>query len=1321
MVLPSEDEIRVAKVSTVLGTIEPFDPASDRWECWEERLDAYFEVNDVDDRKKTLLLINFLGAEQYRLLSTLTAPEKPNKLDFKTLVALMREQYTSKRLMMKERALFYSRTQLAGETLTTFDTTLKTLADKCAFGAYLDDMLRDRFILGIRSEDVRKRLMVEEKIDHKKAFEMARAIEQINRDETKNSGDPIFFTKQQQGIFRPPFRGRGRGRGRGGGVGRGGPPGKDDSRRPCGGCGGAHPRLQCFAQNLKCLNCGKIGHIKKVCRNTRAAVVAEREDEEKPFDVITVTTAAVEKVLDAIYATVGLNGQDMQMLVDTGAVRSLLSETTWRRIGAPPVSTARIRLVTYTGQTIELLGEVKLAINYKGKTSRRSVLVTKGQHPDVIGRDWLHEVMPQIQAVCTAERRETNAEDLQRLLEKHKNVFAEELGCLKGFKANVELKEDAKPRFCKPRPVPYAKRDRIEDDIDRLIKMKVLSPVKFSKWASPYVGVNKPSGAIRICGDYKATVNPQINVDQYPLPRPEQLFAQLAGGQKFTKIDLSDAYLQIELDDQAKELLTINTHKGLFRYNRLPFGVASAPAVFQRAMDQVTAGLEGIGVYLDDIIVTGRSDKEHLANLSALLDRLESYGLRVKRSKCSFMADSIEYLGQIVDKNGKKPNPKGIEAIREMPSPKNVKELRSYLGMVRYYDQYINGLSSLVRPLNELLKQDRKWQWTAREEDVVQKIKKKLTEPEQLAHYDPSLPLTLATDASPDGVGAVIFHTYPDGSQKPIEFASKSLSPAERNYAQIEKEALSIVYGVKKFHLYLFGRKFTLLTDHKPLLAIFGPKKGIPQMAASRLLRWAIILSAYAYDLQYRATDEHGDADGLSRLPIGRDVEFEEMKSLHEVVCQVEQYQIEQMPVTATQIEQETRRDPVLAKVLEYTLKGWPCIKTPQTELTPYYRRRLELTVADGCLLWGTRVVVPAVFQKEVIQLLHQGHPGCARMKSLARTVCYWPNIDDHLELKAKSCESCAKASSDPVKQPLSQWTTPSRPWERVHIDFAGPFHGSMWFVLVDALSCWPEVRQMKSTTTDKTTAVLQDIFATHGLPEVIVSDNGPQFTSTEFEQFCKQRGIKHKTTPPYHPQSNGLAERFVQTFKKAIKKSGTTSGNVQNALRNFLARYRVTPHSTTGRTPSEMLMNRRLRTNLDLLHPRWSKLEEQRHRQACQFNKGKRATQFEEGTNVWAKNTKQEGDRWLKAIIEERLGQVIVKVRTEDGSLLRRHKNQIKQRIMDPTVTDAQPTTSGGAGRLDEPAPATRPLMEDTHVPTPTLALRKPKRATRRPQQLDL
>ncbi|XP_018398448.1 PREDICTED: uncharacterized protein K02A2.6-like [Cyphomyrmex costatus] len=667
---------------------------------------------------------------------------------------------------------------------------------------------------------------------------------------------------------------------------------------------------------------------------------------------------------------------------------------------------------------------------------------------------------------CSEVCRVSNELSLDKLLKEYSDVFDQPIGTIKGFKAKLMLKEDAIPRFFKSRPVPFALQNKVDKGLEKMEKSGVINRIETSEWASPLVVVPKPNGAVRITGDFKRTINGQLHIQQYPLARVEEILEKISGSQTFTKLDGPDAFHQVEVEESCKKYLVINIHRGLYRYNVLPQGISSSPVIFQELMDRMLKGIPMTGSFVDDTISTGKNNEAHLQNLKMIL----------QQGICT--------------------DPEKVESIMSMKGPRDVKEAKSFLGLVNFYSKFINNLSHLCEPLNKLTRIGVVWNWNNQCKESFKKIKKSVSSAPVLAHYQQNVPIGIACDASSVGIGVVLFHHHEDGSEQPIYFASKTLSSAERNYLQVEKEALSVIFGVKRFIQYLYGHRFILITDHNPLLAIFSPNRDLPSLAATRLHRWAMYLSSFLYDIEYRNTHHHSNADALSRLPlnINQPVDIiveEEVKTI-----------VKEHPISSSLIKLKTSRDPTLSSVIRFIRGGW-LIKQSQLpdKLKPYFTHRDELIVEQGIVMWGIRVIVPEALRQQVLEQLHETHSGIVRMKSLARSHVWWPGIDKDIESLVKSY-ACSK---------------------------------------------WPEIYNLgKDTSSALIIQCIRESIARYGIPDTIVSDNGPQFVSREFEEFCKGNDVRHTKSSAYHPRT----------------------------------------HTTTGAAPSELMMRRPLKCRLDLLHP---------------------------------------------------------------------------------------------------------------------------------------
>ena len=653
----------------------------------------------------------------------------------------------------------------------------------------------------------------------------------------------------------------------------------------------------------------------------------------------------------------------------------------------------------------------------------------------------------------------------------------------------------------------------------------------------------------------------------------------------------------------------------------------------------------------------------------------------------------IKYLGFIINSHGRCPDRAKISAILDMPPPHNVSTVRSFLA-----------------PMDNLLKKDIKFNWSKECHTAFLKAKSILNSNLALTHFNPIQDIFVAGDASNYGIGGVLMHRYPDGTEKAVVHVSRSLNKAEQNYSQIEKEALALVFCVKKFHRYIHGRSFTLYTDHQPLLAIFGAKKGIPVYTANRLQRWLLQLLAYNFKIQYKNTLKFGHADVLSRLINQQQTTDEDFViatvQLENDIKQILDDAIRELPITSEIIKQETGKDKQLQLVTKYLRSSWPT-NIKDNDMKAFYNHRDALSEKEGIIMLVNRIVIPFSLQKKVLNQLHSGHPGIVRMKALSRSFVYWPNIDKTISEFVSRCTNCALAQKSPIKTSLSPWPTSSKPWSRLHIDFLGPVQGKQFLLIVDSFSKWPEVFMMSSITSNATLVKLKKLFSSFGLPDVIVSDNGTQFTSHLFQSYCLKNGIQHIRTAPFHPQSNGQAERFDDTFKRAISKLNGEEILPESVL-IFLQTYRSTPSSTlNNKSPAEILLGRNIKTKLDLMRPTQinSNLASNIKMQQ-QFNSkhGAIKKSFISNEPVYVQDLRSPKRSWIAGIIIKPQGTVMYKVKVGKNVWVR-HANQIRSRTniqdnISHTFLDAFNLYEPYSQRTDKLSEEVFPQISEEQVP---------------------
>ena len=661
----------------------------------------------------------------------------------------------------------------------------------------------------------------------------------------------------------------------------------------------------------------------------------------------------------------------------------------------------------------------------------------------------------------------------------------------------------------------------------------------------------------------------------------------------------------------------------------------------------------------DDIIIAAASVQEHDAILRRVLERARDRNIKLNWDKLQLRVNAVKYLGTIISEEGIKPDPAKVEAISNMPIPTDKAGVRRLLGMVNFLANHIPNMSVITEPLRQLVKADTHFQWADEHHKAIDKLKAVLTNAPILQYFDPTVRSTIQADASQHGLGACLLQ-----KGQPIAYASRSLNSAECNYAQIEKELLAIVFACEKFHHYVYGFPTNVQSDHKPLESIF--LKPMHQVSP-RLQRMLLKLQKYHLTVKYTKGKDMHVADALSRayLNSAEESDSEEIElAVHRLT--------KHLPVSEarkTEFQLATQSDSSLQQVKKLTMEGWPSnISNVPESAREFWKVRDQLHVADGLIFTGERLVVPTAMKMVTLQAIHEGHMGIERCKQRARSCVYWPLMNEDIEQHISKCEICNKFPPTNRKEPMISHETPSRPWEKVGVNHF-TLCNQDYLIIVDYYSKYPEVVQVHSKTAQATIKVMMSVFSRHGIPNVVIADNMP-FNSVEFQKFAKEWDFTITTSSPNYPQSNGLIERNIQTVKRLFRKANESNTSTELAL----LEYRNTPISGINLSPSQLLMSRRLRSNLpmmsSLLSPQVNsniqkQLEKRQQKQRQYYNRGARSLlPLSPGDAVRYKT----GSKWQPAIVvSKHTTPRSYIIRATNGNILRRNRRHLKRTVEAP------------------------------------------------------
>ena len=970
----------MAYSASILQTPAPFPFNSpDEWPKWKKRFEQYRIASGLakeDDECQVSTLLYCLGEEADDVLTSTNITGDSRK-KFADVLEKFNEFFKVRKNVIFERARFNQRCQGETETAEQFITSLYNLATDCEFGELKEQLIRDRIVVGIRDSSLSTKLQMDPNLTLENAKRLVRQQEAVRGQQAILSKPEL--TPIQTCSSRRPAKRHGNSHSR---------QSQATTPRPqqgqkCSYCGkGPHPKQSCPARQVICHKCNKKGHYSTVCRSKAVATVSEEQLGNNSF------LDTIQEVGGTSWtATIKINSQEIVFKLDTGAEATAISTRTYNTLKNITLQKSAKVLCGPNNKPLDVLGQAVVQLTYEGRTCKQPIYIIEGLKNNLLG-------LPAI----TALQLLTKVESIQPgNVQKSFPELFQGLGTLKGD-YQIQLKPDAKPyALYTARNVPIPLRTKVKQELARMKKLGVISKVdKPTCWCAGMVVVPKKSGEVRICVDLKP-LNESVLRETHPLPAVDETLAQLTGATVMSKLDANSGFWQIPLSKDSRELTTFITPFGRYCFNKLPFGISSAPEHFQKRMSTILDGLAGVLCLMDDILTFGKDQKEHDTRLTAALEKIQAAGVTLNKDKCEFNKTSLTFLGHTIDEKGISPDPQKTDAISKMASPKSTTELRRFMGMVNQLGKFSPRIADLTKPMRELLSTKRAWSWGPAQEEAFAKVKAELTAHTVLALYDPQADTKISADASSHGLGAVLLQKTKQ-EWRPVAYASRAMSETETRYAQIEKEALAITWACEKFSTYILGKHISIETDHKPLVPLLGSKHldNLPP----RVLRFRLRLMRFSYSIQHVPGKLLYAADTLSRAPLrGKNSDpraLEKQSDAELFIATV----ISHLPASQPRLQvyqKAQATDPVCSRVIAHCKSEWPK-SCNDPELMPYWSVRGNLTLHDKLLLYGGRIVVPKKLQAETLQKIHTGHQGIVRCRLRATSSVWWPGISKEIE-----------------------------------------------------------------------------------------------------------------------------------------------------------------------------------------------------------------------------------------------------------------------------------------------------------------------------------